>query len=35
MDHGDGVDRFRATGSGWRTRIDAALKERPAQHPQG
>ena len=31
----DVLARFRATGSGWQTRIDAALKEWLAQHPQG
>jgi len=30
----DVLDRFRATGSGWQTRIDAALKEWLATHPQ-
>ena len=30
----DVLARFRATGSGWQTRIDAALKEWLAQHPQ-
>jgi uncharacterized protein (DUF4415 family) len=31
----DVLAHFRATGSGWQTRIDAALKEWLAQHPQG
>lgn len=31
----DVVDRFRATGSGWQTRIDAALKDWLAEHSQG
>jgi uncharacterized protein (DUF4415 family) len=31
----DVLARFRATGSGWQTRIDAALMEWLAQHPQG
>ena len=31
----DVLARFRATGSGWQTRIDAALKEWLAQHPIG
>jgi uncharacterized protein (DUF4415 family) len=31
----DVLARFRAAGSGWQTRIDAALKEWLAQHPQG
>ncbi len=31
----DVLARFRATGAGWQTRIDAALKEWLAQHPQG
>lgn len=30
----DVLDRFRATGAGWQTRIDAALKEWLANHPQ-
>jgi uncharacterized protein (DUF4415 family) len=29
----DVLERFRATGAGWQTRIDAALKEWLAQHP--
>lgn len=28
------VARFRATGKGWQTRIDAALKEWLADHPE-
>ncbi len=31
----DVLDRFRATGAGWQTRIDAALKEWLIEHPQG
>lgn len=27
------VERFRATGDGWQTRIDAALKEWAREHP--
>ena len=30
----DVVARFRATGKGWQTRIDAALKEWLAGHPE-
>jgi len=30
----DVLDRFRATGAGWQTRIDVALKEWLANHPQ-
>lgn len=30
----DVLARFRASGAGWQTRIDAALKEWLAQHPQ-
>ncbi len=30
----DVLARFRATGAGWQTRIDSALKEWLAQHPQ-
>ncbi len=30
----DVVARFRATGKGWQTRIDAALKEWLASHPE-
>ena len=28
------LDRFKATGKGWQTRIDAALKEWLAAHPE-
>ncbi|MGC7402403.1 BrnA antitoxin family protein [Pandoraea pneumonica] len=28
------VDYFRASGSGWQTRIDAALRQFIAEHPQ-
>jgi uncharacterized protein (DUF4415 family) len=31
----DVLARFRATGRGWQTRIDAALKEWLAQQPRG
>ncbi len=31
----DVLERFRATGSGWQTRIDAALKEWLTQNQQG
>ena len=31
----DVLEYFRATGSGWQARIDAALKEWVAQHGQG
>jgi len=30
----DVIDGFRATGAGWQTRIDTALKEWLANHPQ-
>ena len=30
----DVLDRFKATGKGWQTRIDAALKEWLAAHPE-
>lgn len=29
------VERFRATGPGWQTRMDEALKDWLKQHPQG
>lgn len=29
----DVVDTFRATGAGWQTRIDAALRQYIAEHP--
>ncbi|MHB1631009.1 MAG: BrnA antitoxin family protein [Acidithiobacillus sp.] len=31
---GEVVERFRASGSGWQTRIDAALREWLETHPQ-
>lgn len=30
----DVVERFKASGPGWQTRIDAALKEYIAEHPE-
>lgn len=30
----DVVERFRATGPGWQSRIDAALKQWLAEHPE-